>query len=57
MMYSSKNIEAVRGQMQQLYDMFKVMFHVQREYYTLLPLEEQKELKNGLIKLNITSAL
>ena len=42
MMYSPKNIEAVRDQMQQLDDIFKVMLDVQKEYHSLLPAEEQE---------------
>ena len=41
-MYSPKNIEAVRDQMQQLDDIFKVMLKVQKEYNSLLPAEEQE---------------
>ena len=41
-MYSPKNIEAVRDQMQQLDDTFKVMLDVQKEYHYLLPTEEQE---------------
>ena len=41
-MYSPKNIEAVRDQMQQLDDIFKVMLNVQKEYNSLLPAEEQE---------------
>ena len=42
MMYSTKNIEAVRDQMQQFHDIFKVMLDVQKEYNSLLPAEEQE---------------
>ena len=41
-MYSPKNIGAVRDQMQQLYDIFKVMLDVQKKYNSLLPAEEQE---------------
>ena len=41
-MYSPKNIEAVRDQMQQLDDIFKVMLKVQKAYNSLLPAEEQE---------------
>ena len=41
-MYSPKNIEAVRDQMQQLDDIFKMMLDVQKEYHSLLPAEEQE---------------
>ena len=42
MMYSTKNIEAVRDQMQQFDDIFKVMLDVQKEYNSLSPAEEQE---------------
>ena len=42
MMYSPKNIEAVKDQTQQLGDIFKVMLDVQKEYHSLLPAEEQE---------------
>ena len=59
LMYSLKNIETIRDQMQQLDDIFKAMLDVQKEYNSLLPAEEEpkKEVKNGLMKLIITSAL
>ena len=41
-MYSPKNIGAVRDQMRQLDDIFKVMLDVQKEYNSLLPAEEQE---------------
>ena len=58
-MYSLKNIETIRDQMQQLDDIFKAMLDVQKEYNSLLPAEEEpkKEVKNGLMKLIIRSAL
>ena len=59
LMYSLKNIETIRDQMQQLDDIFKAMLDVQKEYNSLLPAEEEpkKEVKNGLMKLIITSTL
>ena len=42
MMYSPRNIEPVRDQMQQLDDIFKVMLDVQKEYHSLLLAEEQE---------------
>ena len=42
MMYSPKYIEAVRDQMQQLDDIFKVMLDIQKECNSLLPAEEQE---------------
>ena len=41
-MYSPKNIEAVRDQMQQLDDIFEVMLKVQKKYNFLFPAEEQE---------------
>ena len=42
MMYSPKNIETARDQMQQLDDIFKVMLDVQKEFHSLLSAEEQE---------------
>ena len=42
MMYSPKYIEAVRDQMQQLDDIFKVMLDIQKECNSLLLAEEQE---------------
>ena len=41
-MYSPNNIKAVRDQMQQLDDNFKVMLDVQKKYNSWLPVEEQE---------------
>ena len=53
-MYSPKNIEAVRDQMQQLDDIFKVMLKVQN-ITPCCQLKNKKEMKNGLMKLIMTS--
>ena len=43
LLYSSRNVEAVREQMLQIHDMFKQMMEVHKEYNSLLPLEVQED--------------
>ena len=43
LLYSSRNVEAVREQMLQIDDMFKQMMEVHKEYNSLLPLEVQED--------------
>ena len=45
LLYSSRNVETVREQMQQI-DMFKQLMDVHKEYNSLLPLEAQEDDKN-----------
>ena len=42
MLYSFKNLESVRDQMQQLDDIFKMMFEVHKEYNSMLQLDAQE---------------
>ena len=43
LLYSSRNVEAVREQMLQIDDMFKQIMEVHKEYNSLLPLEVQED--------------
>ena len=43
LLYSSRNVGAVREQMLQIDDMFKQLMNVQKEYNSLLPLEAQED--------------
>ena len=43
LLYSSRNVEAVREQMLQIHDMFKQMMEVHKEYNSLLPLKVQED--------------
>ena len=43
LLYSSRNVEAVREQMLQIDDMFKQMMEVHKEYNSLFPLEVQED--------------
>ena len=43
LLYSSRNVEAVREQMLQIDDMFKQKMEVHKEYNSLLPLEVQED--------------
>ena len=46
LLYSSRNAETVREQMQQINDMFKQLMDVYKEYNSLLPLEAQEDDEN-----------
>ena len=43
LLYSVRNVEAVRKQMLQIDDVFKILIEVHREYNSLLPLEMQEQ--------------
>ena len=45
LLYSSRNVETVREQMQQI-DIFKQLMDVHKDYNSLLPLEAQEDDKN-----------
>ena len=47
MLYSFKNLESVRDQMQQLDDIFKMMFEVHQEYNSMLQPDAQEKMRNG----------
>ena len=57
MLYSFKNTEAVREQLQQFDDIFRMMLDVQKSYNSLLPLAEQQRDEEWLddLDLNICS--
>ena len=47
MLYCFKNLESVRDQMQQLDDIFKMMFEVHQEYNSMLQPDAQEKMRNG----------